>query len=115
MKKITNVKDLKQGQEIIKVTSNFEISYFKFLMIHPHNENYILALNMLADAEKIYIPYLYESYYTDYSHEDINYLKFQRVMHEVEKIEPLIQEHSEWKAELIKKINDLSHIRKGGE
>lgn len=112
MKKITNVKDLKQGQKIIKVAPNFEISYFEFLMIHPHNENYILALNMMQDAEKIYIPYLYESYYTDYSHEDINYLKFQGAMWKVEEIVPLIQEHSEWKAELIKKISD---IRKGGE
>lgn len=36
-------------------------------------------------------------------------------MWKVEEIVPLIQEHSEWKAELIKKINDISDIRKGGE
>lgn len=55
-------------QQLLKDTINYGSwgdSDWEFLMIHPHNENYILALNSWTQSgDKLYIPnILKEEYY----------------------------------------------------
>ena len=43
---------------------NGNVSIWEFLMIHPHNANYILALNSWTQkGDKLYIPKLFEDNY----------------------------------------------------
>ena len=53
MKQVTNIQQLKPGQELIRVL-NGEVHYYEFLMIHPHNPEYIFCMNFCKRAERFY-------------------------------------------------------------
>jgi hypothetical protein len=64
MKRIKDLSQLSKGCTITKIC-NGEFQQWEFLMIHPHNKNYILALNSWTqNGDKLYIPnILKEEYY----------------------------------------------------
>ncbi len=50
---ITNITKLVPGQELIRVL-NGEVRYYEFLMIHPHNPEYIFCMNFCKRAERFH-------------------------------------------------------------
>ena len=70
MERITNINDLKSGQKLISFNRG-KVNYYEFLMIHPHNPEYILCLNSTQDGVKIYSKIVYENFFTNYSEEEI--------------------------------------------
>lgn len=58
MERLNNISQLKKGVRFYIVYKD-KISGYEFLCVHPHNENYILALDIITqDAPKLYIPTL---------------------------------------------------------
>lgn len=70
MKAITDITKLVQGQELIRVL-NGEVHYYTFLMIHPHNPEYIFCMNFLKEAERFYKSEVYKRFFTDYTDRDL--------------------------------------------
>lgn len=74
MEKITKPSSLKQGDKIVKIVGSVH-KYYEYLMPHPHNENYVLLLDILTmDAVKVYIPQLTEEhshYYINFTYEEL--------------------------------------------
>lgn len=59
-------KDISQLTEDCTITliKGGQVQNWKFLMIHPHNDNYILAINASTEnADKLYISNLFEENY----------------------------------------------------
>ncbi len=77
MKRIKNVKELKIGTKMVNIYDGKE-DYYEFLMVHPHNDKYVLLLDDLTqNAKKFYIPNIEMSAYwqIDYTRKDLlNYL-----------------------------------------
>lgn len=56
MERLKDLAQLSNGCTITKI-SDGEFRCYEFLMIHPHNEKYILALNSWTqNGDKLYIP-----------------------------------------------------------
>lgn len=70
MKNITDIKQLAQGQELIRVL-NGEVFFYEFLMIHPHNSAYIFCINFCKRAERFYKSEVYEQFFTNYTDRDL--------------------------------------------
>ena len=70
MERITDINDLKPGQKIISFNRG-EVNRYEFLMIHPHNPEYILCLNSIQDGVKIYSKTVYENFFTNYSRKEV--------------------------------------------
>lgn len=73
MKQITDIRDLKPGDHIVHFNGE-RTDQWEFLMIHPHNDKYVLLLDPLSqDAFKQYIPKLLnnDDWQQDYKIEDI--------------------------------------------
>ena len=70
MERITDINNLKPGQKIISINRG-EVICYEFLMIHPHNPEYILCLNPTQDGVKIYSKTAYENFFTNYSREEV--------------------------------------------
>lgn len=61
MKQLKDISQLTPGCKITRI-HNGESQTWEYLMIHPHNSKYILALNTCTqEAYKIYIPTMLES------------------------------------------------------
>ncbi len=81
MKRIKNIKELPFGTEIVRLNGG-NVDYYEFLMVHPHNDSYVLLLESLSqEAKKFYIPRVDNSdeWQTDYT--DIELLEYQRNYH----------------------------------
>lgn len=62
--RLTNIKQLTDGVSFHCTTTDGQVISYDFLCIHPHNENYIIAINRLtANGDKIYIPNLFKEEY----------------------------------------------------
>lgn len=70
MKQVTDIQQLKPGQELIRVL-NGEVHYYEFLMIHPHNPEYIFCMNFCKRAERFYKSEVYKQFFTDYTDRDL--------------------------------------------
>ena len=70
MEPIKNINQLKTGQKLIKI-SNGEVKYYEFLMIHPHNPEYIFCINLREEAEKFYKTEVYSRFFTNYTESEI--------------------------------------------
>ena len=56
MKSITDIKELTKGTKIVYLEDGF-VYYYEFLMVHPHNDEYVLLLDEVTqNAPKFYIP-----------------------------------------------------------
>ena len=56
MRKIEDIKELTPGTKVVLFQANVP-TYLEFLMIHPHNSEYVLMLDSLSqNATKHYIP-----------------------------------------------------------
>ena len=53
MTAVTDITKLVQGQKLIRVLHG-EVHYYEFLMIHPHNPEYIFCMNFCKRAERFY-------------------------------------------------------------
>lgn len=63
MEKLKEFSQLSDGCTITKIKDG-EFKCWEYLMIHPKNQRYILALNSCTqNADKLYIPDLFEGYY----------------------------------------------------
>lgn len=81
MKKIENVKELPVGTKIVRFHGG-RVTYYEFLMVHPHNDKYALLIEGLTgDAPKVYIPSMENSaeWYIEFT--DIEALEYQRNYH----------------------------------
>lgn len=74
MKRITDIKELKRGDKIVRIDSD-GCGFYEFLMIHPHNDQYVLMIEeMSQNAPKFYIPILTDpqgKWFMDYTFEEI--------------------------------------------
>lgn len=73
MKQITDISELKQGDTIVHFNGE-RVDHWEFLMIHPHNDLYVLLLDILSqNAFKQYIPNMLnkEEWQMDYTIEDV--------------------------------------------
>lgn len=70
MTAITDITKLVQGQKLIRVL-NGEVHYYEFLMIHPHNPDYIFCMNFYKRAERFYKSEVYKQFFTDYTDRDL--------------------------------------------
>lgn len=86
---------LKQGDKMVCIAGKMKPEFYRFLMIHPENEKYILALNMNKDAEKVYIPRLYESFYINYTDRDLLDVRLHRALTELDDVKRAIRELEE--------------------
>lgn len=71
MKAITDITKLVQGQELIRVLYG-EVHYYEFLMIHPHNPEYIFCINFCERAERFHKSEVYKQFFTDYTDRDLS-------------------------------------------
>lgn len=70
MTPITDITKLVQGQELIRVL-NGEVHFYEFLMIHPHNPEYVFCMNFCKRAERFYKSEVYRQFFTDYTDRDL--------------------------------------------
>lgn len=62
--RLTNIKQLTNGVSFHRITTDGQVISYDFLCIHPHNKNYIIAINRLtANGDKIYTPNLFKEEY----------------------------------------------------
>ena len=94
MKKITRINDLKQGTKIASVYDNEIIKYYEFLMVHPHNESYVLLLESLSqNAYKFYIPNIIgddSHFYIEYTTKELYELKKKCLLDEINRIDKML-------------------------
>lgn len=58
--RLTDIEQLTDGVSFHNTTTDGQVISYNFLCIHPHNKNYIIAINRLtANGDKIYIPNLF--------------------------------------------------------
>lgn len=63
MKRLKDLSQLTDGCTITLIKHG-DVYVWEFLMIHPHNPKYILALNSVCQSgDKLYIPTLFEDNY----------------------------------------------------
>lgn len=96
MKRITSINDLKQGTKIVHVEDNKNIKYYEFLMVHPHNENYVLLLESLSqNAYKFYIPNIIgddSHFYIEYTEKEVLELRKKYLLNEMD----LLNKEEQW-------------------
>lgn len=96
MRKITDINTLKQGEPIVFVNGE-ELRFYEFLMIHPHNERYVLFLNKLSqNAEKFYIYSVLKNiqWLIEFSDYDLCLLQYKYHERELERLASLLSELS---------------------
>lgn len=74
MKSITDIKELTQGTKIVNLNYYGDVDYYKFLMVHPYNDEYVLLLDEVTqNAPKFYIPNIINcpSWQIDFTRKDI--------------------------------------------
>lgn len=76
MKRITNISELKPDDDLVQITSDGDVKFWRFFMIHPKNEHYVLLWNTSTmNAEKFYIDNIISfPWYTGCCQRDINTL-----------------------------------------
>ena len=58
MEKLENIGQLAKGDKFIRICGD-EVTEYEFLCIHPHNNEYILAINGLTESgDKLYIRHM---------------------------------------------------------
>ena len=72
MEKIKEIKELEPGRKLVRF-NGIEHGHYEFLMIHPHNKNYVLLLDKLdQNAYSFYIPTVLEGeFYVNCTREDV--------------------------------------------
>lgn len=64
MERFKDLSQLHEGCTIMKIAEGGKLECSDFLMVHPNNEDYILALDSITqNANKIYIPKMIEEEY----------------------------------------------------
>jgi hypothetical protein len=88
----TNFATLKAGDKFVGI-ENGEAKYYEFLMIHPHNDSYILALdNVVQEGKKIYIPTLIGGgFFFDYTIDEVNQKKIEQLEAKILRIKKRIK------------------------
>lgn len=74
MKPIRDIKDienLKTNKKLVELCLNGKVNYYRFLCIHPRNENYVILLNHCEEPEMFYVKSIIDRFYTDYTTRDI--------------------------------------------
>lgn len=91
MKRVTNIEELKQGDKIAQISRN-DIIYWEFLMVHPHNPNYVLMIESLSqNALKLYIPNILDSeFYQDYTIKDMMIMQVESLKRDIQSYEEAI-------------------------
>lgn len=70
-----NIKNLKTDDRLIECYRG-DVNYYRFLCIHPHNENYVILMNFCEIPVRFYYQDLINRFFTDYTERDIfNYRK----------------------------------------
>ena len=70
MKQVIDIQKLTQGQRLIRVL-NGVVHFYEFLMVHPHNDNYVFCMNLCKEAERFHKEDIYKSFFTDYTDRDL--------------------------------------------
>ena len=100
MKNIDNARELSPGTKIVNLNGD-TVLYYDFLMIHPHNNEYVLLLDTITkNAIKFYIPRIENSkeWQIDYTESDL--------------LEYRYEYHLEKARKILQKINDTVGISK---
>ncbi len=69
------IKGLKVDERLIECFQG-NVHYYKFLCIHPHNDQYVILLNSCEEPIRFYYQTIIDFFYRDYNQRDvINYRK----------------------------------------
>lgn len=66
----TDIESLKTDEELIECFKG-DVSYYKFLCLHPRNKNYVILLDHCEQPIRVHYQELLKRFYTDYSQRDI--------------------------------------------
>ena len=64
-----------------------EVNYYKFLCVHPRNDNYVILMNFCERPVRFYYQDLIDRFFTDYSDEDIILYKIGYRRNEIKELE----------------------------
>lgn len=91
IKSIDELKALAQGTNIVRVLRDDRITYYKFLMVHPYSEDYVLLLEMASmNAFKFLtsdIVFDNSPYYIEYTREELYELRKEYLLDKLKNIE----------------------------
>lgn len=95
-------KDISQLTEDCTITliRGGQVQSWKFLMIHPHNDSYILAINASTEnADKLYISNLFEENYYVGMYDSVFVLneRIKQYEKEIEYLKMLLNRKTGWK------------------
>lgn len=86
----TNISLLKAGDKVVKIEEDYAI-YYEYLMVHPHNNDYILMLDHCENIKKFYIPnILNQNYYIEYTYKEIYQKEIEYLESQIKHLEGLI-------------------------
>ena len=81
MKQVTDFKDLKQGDKLVRLTRG-KVKFYEFLMVHPHNDEYVLLLNQCQTVDRLFIPDCIGEIYIDGGEQDkMEWYEYKRDYH----------------------------------
>ena len=95
MKRILDIKDLKQGQEMFEDRRDGYVDFYKFLMIHPEDDDYVLLMNSCKRVDRFYKTKIYERFYTDCSDIDLIMIRRNHALKELEECDKKLAEMEE--------------------
>lgn len=91
IKSVDELKGLEQGTNIVRVLNDERIEYYKFLMVHPYNENYVLLLETASmNAYKFFIPDIMADnspYYIEYTRKELYEIRKEYLLNKLKIIE----------------------------
>lgn len=68
-----------------------EVNHYKFLCVHPRNNNYVILMNFCEMPVRFYYQDIIDRFFTDYSDEDIILYKIEHRRNEIKKLEEILK------------------------
>lgn len=81
-----DIENLKTGDKLVEIV-NGVVTYYKFLCIHPTNNNYVILLDACEKPVRFYFQRLIDRFYTDATQIDIAYFRKKYFQEELDCVE----------------------------
>lgn len=94
MRPIRNIEDIENLREDEKLIEclNGEVNYYRFLCLHPRNDEYVILLNHCEEPKRFYVKSIIDRFYTDYTTRDIIIYRRDFALKKLEKYEQALSE-----------------------
>lgn len=89
------MKNINSKEEVLSIAKNElmiecvrgKVNRYKFLCVHPRNDNYVILMNFCELPVRFYYQNLIDRFFTDYSDEDIILYKIGYRRNEIKELE----------------------------